>query len=647
MKLKPLYAVVASLCWCAGVAAVELKLRIMETTDVHMNLLDYDYYQDKATDQYGLARAVTLIRAARGEVANSMLFDNGDLLQGSPMGDLVAKVHPLQDGQTHPAYKVMNQLAYDAANLGNHEFNFGLPFLQRALKGANFPYVNANVLLDDKDKDSARPRHAFTPYVLLERTFRDVEGRAHPVKVGVIGFVPPQIMQWDRANLVGQVVTRDMVEMASKYVPEMRANGAQIVVAIAHSGFEKGEIGQFAENAVSRLAEVPGVDAILFGHAHAEFPSAAFASYPKVDAARGTINGVASVMPGRWGDHLGVIDLTLDNRAGSWRVVHSQSTIRPIFDRGAKKSIAAADPMVEKAVAEEHALTLAFVRDKVAMSSAPIYSYFALVEDDPSVQIVSNAQIAYVKRAMQGTEYEKYPVLSAAAPFKSGGRQGWSYYTDIPAGPLAIKHTADLYIYPNTLKAVLLTGAEVREWLEMSAGQFNQIDPGGAAQQAVINNAFPSFNFDTIDGVTYELDLTGPAKYAVNGKVAVASANRVKNLRFEGAPINPDARFLVATNNYRAYGGGNFPGLSERKVVFDAPEENRQVLVEYLQMSGTLAPGKMVNPTADRNWRIVAVPGVRMHFLSSSLATRYLPNHPGLRLVKDNGDGSALFELVP
>ena len=626
--------------------AAELKLRILETTDVHMNLLSYDYYQDKATDQYGLSRAISLIKAARGEAVNSLLFDNGDLLQGNPMGDLVAKVRPLQDGQVHPAYKVMNQLAYDAANFGNHEFNYGLPFLRRSIQGANFPYVNANVYLDDKDKDSANAKHAFTPYVLLDRQFKDAQGQRHSLKVGVIGFVPPQIMQWDKANLEGRVVVRDMVDVARKYVPEMRARGAQLVVVIPHSGFEKGEVGQFAENAVSRLAEIPGVDAILFGHAHAEFPSPAFAAYPKVDISRGTINGVAAVMPGRWGDHLGVIDLMLDNSSGSWKVTDSKSTIRPIFDRVAKKSVADADPMVEKAVGEEHALTLAYVRDKVATSSAPIYSYFAQVADDPSVQIVSNAQIAYVKRAMQGTEYEKYPVLSAAAPFKSGGRQGWSYYTDIPAGPLAIKHTADLYIYPNTLKAMLLTGAEVQEWIEMSAGQFNQIDPKGAPQQDLINNAFPSFNFDTMDGVTYELDLTQPAKYAVNGKVAVATANRVKNLRFDGAAIKADAKFMVATNNYRAFGGGNFPGLGAEKVVFDAPEENRQALVQYLTLVEALTPGKAVNPSADGNWRILPVPGIKMSFLSASAASKYLANHPGIRMIKDNGDGSALYELV-
>jgi len=625
--------------------SAEVKLRILETTDVHMNLLSYDYYQDKATDQYGLARAVTLIKAARAEATNSLLFDNGDLLQGNPLGDVVAKVNPLKDGQVHPAYKVMNQMGYDAANLGNHEFNYGLAFLRRAIQGANFPYVNANVYVDDKSKAPGSEAHAFTPYVLLDRKLVDAQGATHAIKVGVIGFVPPQIMQWDKAHLEGRVMARDMVEVAKKYVPEMRAKGAQLVIAIPHSGFEKGEVGQFAENAVSRLAEVPGIDAILFGHSHAEFPSKAFAAYPKVDVERGTINGVAAVMPGRWGDHLGVIDFTLDNGSGAWKVLASQSAIRPIFDRTAKKSLAEADPMVEKTVSEEHAQTLAYVRGKVAFSSAPIYSYFAQVGDDPSVQIVSNAQIAYVKRAMAGTEYEKYPVLSAAAPFKAGGRQGWGYYTDIPAGPLAIKHVADLYIYPNTLKAMLLTGAQVQEWLEMSAGQFNQINAGGVPQQALINDAFPSYNFDTMDGVTYELDLTQPAKYAVSGSVVAVQANRVKNLKFQGQPIQMDAKFVVATNNYRAFGGGNFPGLGANKVIYDAPEENRQALVEYLTMVDVLTPGKQVNPTADGNWRILPVPGVRLTFLSASAASKYLTNHPNIRLVKDNEDGSALYEL--
>lgn len=628
-----------------GLQAAEVSLRLLETTDVHMNLLDYDYYQDKTTDQYGLARAITLIKAARAEVTNSLLFDNGDLLQGNPLGDVMAKIQPLKPGQVHPAYKVMNQLGYDAGNLGNHEFNYGLPFLRQSIAGANFPYVNANVLVDDADKDGANAKHAFTPYVLLDRQFKDTQGNNQAIKVGVIGFVPPQIMQWDKAYLEGKVVTRGIVEMAQKYVPEMRTKGAQIVIAIPHSGFEKTPAGARVENAVAGLAAIPGIDAILFGHSHAEFPSPAFADFPLADVTRGTINGVAAVMPGRWGDHLGIVDFKLDNSSGEWKVVHSQSSIRPIFDRATKKSLVAADPMVATAIAEEHAQTLAYVRSQVAVSSAPIYSYFARVSDDPSVQIVSNAQTAYVKRAMQGTDYEKYPVLSAAAPFKSGGRQGWSYYTDIPAGPLAIKNVADLYIYPNTVKAMLITGAEVKEWIEMSAGQFNRIDPKGAPQQPLINIAYPSYNFDTLDGVSYELDVTEPAKYTERGVLATPTANRVKNLKFQGQAIDPAAQFVVATNNYRAFGGGNFPGLTAAKVIFDAPEENREVLIQYLTGFSASTGHATLNPSADNNWRIQPVPGVKLEFLSASEATKYVSQHPGIHLVKDNGDGSALFEL--
>jgi 2',3'-cyclic-nucleotide 2'-phosphodiesterase/3'-nucleotidase len=648
--IAPLHSIIPAIFLavftCTLANAAEVQLRILQTTDVHMNLLGYDYYQDKSTDQYGLARAATLIRAARTEAPNSLLFDNGDLLQGSPLGEVMAKVHPLKEGQTHPAYKVMNALTYDAGNIGNHEFNFGLDFLRRSLQGAAFPYVNANVFLAEKDPAQQNTRHAFTPYALLDRQLKDAQGQMHAIKIGVLGLVPPQIMQWDKGHLEGRVTARDMVEMAQRYVPEMRGKGAQLVVVIAHTGFEKGEVGAFAENVASRLAQIAGVDTILLGHAHAEFPGKAFADYPKVDIARGTINGVPAVMPGRWGDHLGVVDLTLDHTNGQWKVLRSQASIRPIFDRTAKKSVAASDPTVEQLIATEHQQTLDYVRGKVAFSSAPIYSYFAQVADDPSVQIVANAQIAYVKRAMQGTAYEKLPVLSAASPFKAGGRQGWSYYTDIPAGPLAMKHVADLYLYPNTLKAVLLTGAELQEWLEMSAGQFRQIDPQGPAQQPLINDAFPSYNFDVIDGVTYAIDVTQPAKYASNGAVAAPQANRIKNLRYQGAPVAHDAQFVVATNNYRAFGGGRFPGINADKVVLDSPDENRQALIEYLTLRDRVSADKAVNPAADGNWRILPIAGVRPTFLSSSVAVKYLGKHPGIHKVRDIDDGSTLFELA-
>ena len=644
--LRPIAMLALVLAAAAAAHSAELQLRLMETTDVHMNLLSHDYYQDKPTDTYGLARTISLIKAARREAPNSLLFDNGDLLQGNPLGDWVARIAPLPTGAVHPAFKVLNQLGVDAANIGNHEFNYGLAFLRQALATANFPYVNANVYLDDGvNKDPAQAKNAFTPFVILERSFKDAAGTAHTLKIGVIGFVPPQIMQWDQANLSGKVTARDILETARRFVPEMKARGAQLVIAIPHSGFERGETPRFAENSVARLAEVPGIDAILFGHSHGEFPGPFFASYPKVNLANGTINGIPAVMPGRWGDHLGVIDLTLDNASGGWRVTASRAALRPIFDRATRKALVEPDPMVASLIATEHAATLAYVRGDVTTTRAPITSYFAQVADDPSVQLVSLAQLAYVKHALEGTEFEGLPLLSAAAPFKSGGRQGWTHYTDIPAGKLSIRHVADLYVYPNTLKAVRISGEQVHEWLEMSAGQFNRITPGGAAgvptSQDLINDAFPSFNFDTIDGVSYQIDVTQPARYSPQGKLVAASAQRIVNLQYQGKPLDPNARFVVVTNNYRASGGGNFPGLDGTNIVVDSPDENREALQQYLRASATL------DPSADNNWRILPVPGVSLRFLSGNGAVAHLPRYPQIKLVRDNGDGSSLFELVP
>jgi 2',3'-cyclic-nucleotide 2'-phosphodiesterase/3'-nucleotidase len=637
MKPSPLLTkilVATALLGGQAALAAELQLRLLQTADVHMNLLNYDYYQDRPTDEYGLAKVVTLIKAARAEAKNSLLFDNGDLLQGNPLGDLVARVRPLPRGEVHPAYKVLNLLEVDAANIGNHEFNYGLPFLRQAIAGAKFPYVSANVV----EADSGKP--AFTPYVILERRLRDEAGAERRLKIGVIGFVPPQIMLWDRQHLQGRVQALDIVETAKRLVPQMRAEGADLVVAIAHSGIEKIEQPRFAENVASQLAREAGIDALLLGHAHAEFPSPAFAGFAGVDLARGSIHGVPAVMPGRWGDHLGVIDLKLDDAGGRWKVVGSQASIRPIFQRSTRQPLVQADPAVARAIAAEHQATLDYVRAEVAITEAPIHSYFAQVMDDPSVQVVAQAQLAYARRAVQGTAYEQLPLLSAAAPFKSGGRQGTGHYTDIPAGPVAIKHVADLYVYPNTVKVVKITGAELREWLEMSAGQFHRIDPQGLAEQELLEPAFRSYNFDMIEGVNYQIDVTQPARYTAEGKRTEAQGQRIVNLRYQGRPVDAKAEFLVVTNSYRANGGGGFPGLTGERIVVDAPDENREALAQYLSSV------KRFNPSADGNWRILPVPGVKLRFASGAGGIQHLARTPAVKLVERRADGSALYELA-
>lgn len=616
----------------------DLKLRLMETTDIHVNVVNYDYYKDNLTDEFGLAKTATLIKKYRATAKNSMLFDNGDLIQGNPLGDVMAKVKPLKDGETHPVFKAMNLLNYDVGNIGNHEFNYGLDFLERSLKGSNFPYVNSNVYIDDKDTNEGNDKNYFEPYTILDRTFKDEKGVDQKLKIGVIGFVPPQILNWDKASLEGKVTTKGIIESANKFIPQMKKEGADLIVAIPHSGFGQVESGTSDENAAYLLSKVPGIDAILFGHSHVVFPNEKFVGPQGVDLAKagvdlkkGTINGVPAVEPGFWGDNLGVIDLSLNKVDGKWKVIDSQSSVIPIYDKANKKSLVDADQAVLDAVKSEHEAALEYVRGAVGKSTAPINSYFALIQDDPSIQLVTNAQKWYVEKNIKGTELDGVPVLSAGAPFKAGGRNGVSYYTDIAAGDLAVKNMADLYVYPNTLYAVLITGDLVKDWLERSAGQFNQIDPNKTEEQPLINDSFPTYNFDVIDGVTYKIDVTQPSKFDTAGKLVNKDANRIKDLQYNGKPINTSDKFIVVTNNYRAGGGGKFPGAVDKNIVISSPDENRQVVIDYISENGT------INPAADNNWSLAPIDGkVNVTFETSPNAKQYAANNSALTYIDTN-----------
>lgn len=584
----------------ASVQAATVDLRILETTDLHSNMMDFDYYKDTPTEKFGLVRTASLINAARGEVKNSVLVDNGDVIQGSPLGDYMA-AKGLKKGEIHPVYKAMNTLDYTVGNLGNHEFNYGLTYLHDALAGAKFPYVNANII----DVKTKKP--LFTPYLIKETEVVDSDGNKQTLKIGYIGFVPPQIMTWDKANLDGKVTVNDITETARKYVPEMREKGADLVVVVAHSGLSADPYQVMAENSVYYLSEVPGVDAILFGHAHAVFPGKDFASIKGADIEKGTLNGVPSVMPGMWGDHLGVVDLVLNNDGGSWKVTRSKAEARPIYDAASKKSLAGEDKKLVDVLKHDHDATRAFVSKPIGKSADNMYSFLALVQDDPTVQVVNMAQKAYAEHFIQGDpDLAKLPVLSAAAPFKVGGRKNDpASYVEVEKGQLTFRNAADLYLYPNTLVVVKATGKEVKEWLECSAGQFNQIDPNSSKPQSLINwDGFRTYNFDVIDGVNYQIDVTQPAKYDGECQAIKPQAERIKNLTFNGKAIDPNATFLVVTNNYRAY-GGKFAGTGDSHIAFASPDENRSVLAAWISAESKKA-GE-IHPAVDNNWRLAPI----------------------------------------
>lgn len=580
--------------------AETIKLRIIETTDIHTNVMDYDYYKDKPSQQIGLTRAATLVKAARSEVENSVLVDNGDLIQGSPMGDYMA-AKGIEKGEVHPVYKAMNQLGYDVGNIGNHEFNYGLEFLAKSLEGAEFPYVSANVF------DQKTGEHYFKPYLIKSHMFKDVDGVEHEIKVGYIGFVPPQIMVWDKKNLEGKVFAKDIKESAMALVPQMKAEGADVIVAIPHSGVSSDPHKMGAENSTYYLSEVEGIDAIAFGHSHAVFPGKGFENIQGVDNEVGTINGVAAVMPGRWGSHVGVIDLELKQEGEQWVVVKGQSEARPIFDSATKQPIADADADIVKALEADHKATRDFVNQPIGKASDVMYSFLALVQDDPTVQIVNLAQKDYVERFIQGDpDLSDIPVLSAAAPFKAGGRKNDpNNYTEVESGQLTFRNAADLYLYPNTLVAMKVSGHEVKEWLECSAGQFKQIDTNSSAAQSLIDwDGFRTYNFDVIDGVNYQIDVTQPAKYDGNCNVINEDAERVVGLTYQGKAIDLKQPFIIATNNYRAY-SNKFPGTGAEFVAFDSPDENRSVVAAYITRVSE-ENGEFV-PSADNNWSFAPI----------------------------------------
>ena len=620
----------------------QAHLRIMETTDIHVHVYPYDYYADKQIDTVGLARTASLIEDIRAEATNSVLFDNGDFLQGNPMGDYIAYERGMPEGAMHPVIEAMNTLGFDASTLGNHEFNYGLEFLMNSVSGAAFPIVSSNVATK-AGETITEDETLVPPYTILDREITDGAGETHQIRIGVIGFVPPQIMNWDRKHLEGRVVPRDIVRAAEAYVPKMKEEGAQIVVALAHSGIGPVEHTEGMENAAIPLAGVEGIDVVLTGHSHLVFPGPDYEDHAGVDVEAGTIGGKPGVMAGFWGSHMGLVDLMLERDGEGWRVAGSEVEARPIYERGEDRSIT---PLVESfepvldSVAEEHQETLDYVRRAVGKTDAPLHSYFALVADDPSVQIVSNAQRWYIEQMLAGTEHEGLPILSAAAPFKAGGRGGPDYYTDVPTGDVAIKNVADLYLYPNTVRAVRVTGTQVKNWLERSAGMFNQIEKG-EEDQVLLNDSFPSYNFDVIDGVTYEIDLSEPAMFDREGAVVNPNTNRIKNLQFEGQPIDPEQEFIIATNNYRATGGGSFPGADGSTIVFEAPDTNRDVIVRYIVEQGT------ISPSADANWHFTPMDGTTVLFDTGPAAANYLNDVRGVQIAPagDGPDGFARFVI--
>lgn len=553
---------------------VKQSFTVMGTTDLHGHAVNWDYftdavYADKALNAVGLAKISTLVTQIRKEKGRNrtLLIDAGDIIQGTQLSYYYARVEPItakHHAPRHPMAMAMNAIGYDAAALGNHEFNYGIPTVRAFEKQLDFPLLGANALHAKDEKP------AFKPYVIKELHL----GHGRPIKVGILGLTNPGIAIWDKANVSGQMVFPGIVEMAKKYVPRMKAAGADIVVVSAHSGIDEptsyGDQLPWPEDASGEMAKtVPDIDAILVGHTHKEVPQRLIANAT-------TGKNVVLSEPLCWGQRLSCFDFEVEFDKGAWHVTSLTSRVL-------NSNTVAEDPKIVKLLAAEHKKVVAYVNQVIGTCKADLSIAEAPYKDVPIIDLIGRVQADTVKAALASTSYANLPVLAQAAPFNRTAV--------IPAGTVKLRDAAGLYIYENTLEARLLTGAQIKDYLEYSAKYFAQLAVGAPVDLTKLTNQqnTPDYNFDTVYGVSYDIDLTQPV------------GSRIVNLSYGGKPIDPAAQFVLAVNNYRANGGGNFPHVAAATKVWSNSDEIRNTMIAWVKAKGVIDPADF----GGVDWRLV------------------------------------------
>lgn len=568
-----------------------VRLTVLGTTDLHGNVYNWDYFKNAAfnnasssrpvSDAIGLAKVATLIKAVRKERKGEPIVtvDAGDTIQGTPLAYYYAKVDPITKGAIHPMARAMNLVGYDAAALGNHEFNYGLDTLRTFEEQLNFPLLGANAV------DPVTKRPAFRPYVI--KKFNVGNGRI--LKVGILGLTNPGIAIWDKANVEGKMEFPGLVGQAKKFVPELKKRGCDLVIVSAHSGADTsssyGDALPYPENAASLVAQyVPHVDAILVGHAHKEI-SQQFVRNKR------TGQQVLLCEPAYWGMRLAVMDLTVQetyDRRGrqQWALVGAGSQVL-------NSNTVDADGKVAAAVQAQHDTVVDYVNSPVGTSTEQLLAARAVVEDVPIIDFVNYVQADAVKAGLTGAA-AGLPVLSIAAPFNRSA--------SFPSGQVTVRDVAGLYIYDNTLIGVKVSGADVKAYLEFSARYFKQVSGTGPFTMSQVTNAVtatapngtPDYNYDAVAGLdaplTYDIDVSRPA------------GSRIVNLAYDGKPVTSDQQFAMAVNNYRQSGGGGFPAVSTAEVVYNRQNEIRQLLIDWVTDHGTIDPAEF----ASVDWRLVS-----------------------------------------
>lgn len=535
--LGPLLAAlaVAAVAWPGGPDTRTVTL--LHTSDLHGRVLPVDHRTGLAHPG-SLARVATLVEAIRAEAPGPVLvLDSGDALQGT----LLERYVHVEWGLDSPTVAAMNRIGYDAMAVGNHEFNFGLEVLARAGRQAAFPFLSANVV----DERTGEP--AFAPHRIVE-----IDG----LRIGILGLTTPGVPRWEAPAHYAGLRFEPMDRAATEWVARLRdEEGCDLVVVLAHTGFETGErVGGDApepsdlENWAGRLTRVAGVDVLLTGHTHRDVPPH-------------RIGEVIVAQPPSAGQAVTQVELELERVGDSWRVARW---------RGANLPTAGIDPDPTVTVPLEplERRLEALLEATVATTTHAVSVAGCRLADCLAVDLIHAVQLAAT-----GADVSLASALSRDTP-------------DLPPGAVRRRWIHALYVYPNTLHAVRVTGAELRDVLEHAARYYDGYRCSGGACEVLVDGHLAHYNVDSVAGVSYRIDPTGP------------EGDRVRDLRHRGAPLDPASVLTLACNSYRVAGGGGFPHLARAERIWSSDRRLTELVEEWLRRRSPWTP------TVDGNWWI-------------------------------------------
>lgn len=555
-------------------------LTVLATTDIHGHQLNYDYFTGKPYGEgakaLGMERLSTAIQQIRADKGNEsvLVLDNGDANQGNPLASYYQKNRAA--GTVDPMASVFNLLKYDAGVVGNHEFNYGLEASAQYTSQLDMPLLGANVI-DDK---TGQP--AYTPYTLVEKT---VGGET--VTVGVIGVVTPGVRVWDKATVEGNLTFQDPAQATAEWAPKVKAAGADVIIVLAHSGLDpEGYVwnpADLTENVARSVAEQStDVDVVVGGHSHVT---------NRVQEYFTNKNGepVLYTQPGYWARFLSEVSLPLVKEADGDINVEWGDTVKPTaVARNAGDY--AADPAILAAIEPYHTETTTWVQTVVAQATEDMPAATSAWEDTAVLDFINRVQTDEVRRALAGTSYEGMPILAEASPF--------SRTAVFEKGDVTIADMASLYIYDNTLYAVELTGAQVKDYLEWSARYYKQQEPGATIEDwSTVTNALyegatrgiPDYAYDVLSGVNYHLNISKPV------------GERIENLTLaDGSALADDQKVILALNNYRWSGGSGYPHVTTAPIVYEEQKAVRELMIEWATKKGTINPAEFFV----QNWTV-------------------------------------------